>query len=373
MSDNKNFAALLDDSTVKLPKVGDLITGKVLSLGRNELRLDVGGIMTGVVRGPQLYNESSEYRNLKLGDEIEATVIELENENGDLELSFRFVGHTRAWGHLEELRRANTIIKSRVKEANKGGLLVDIEGTDGFLPVSQLNPEHYPRVTGGDKNKILEKLREYVGQELAVRVLDVNEKEDKLIVSEKTVWEDSQKTVSSNFQVGQIVEGEVSAITSFGAFVKFAGAEGLAHISELAWQRIDHPKDVVAIGQQVKAEIIQVEGAKIFLSLKRLVPDPWQTIGDKYKMNQIVSGKILKVNPFGLFVELDPEIHGLAHVSELSNEPITDINLLFKPGETRDFEIVSVEPSEHRLGLRVPGVTPKADVPKKEEQPEETK
>lgn len=364
------FAKLLDEQFGSVPKVGDTLKGSVLSVGRNEVRIDIDGLRTGVIRGPQLFAESAEYRNLKEGDEVEATVIELENENGELELSFRTAGHARAWNKLEELRKSGEIVKARIKEANKGGLMVDLDGMDAFLPVSQLSGDHYPRVAGGDKNKILEKLREFVGQDLAVKVIDVNEKEEKLIVSEKAMGEESKSVAADKFKVGEVIEGEVSAITAFGAFVKFDGVEGLVHISELAWQRIDHPKDVVRIGDRVKAEIIQIDGKKIFLSMKRLLPDPWKSVNDKYKVGQVVSGKIVKVNPYGLFIELDPEIQGLAHVSELSNEQIDDITKVFAIGDTREFEIVSIEPEEHRLGLRVPGVKPKAKTTEKEEKGE---
>lgn len=364
------FAKLLDEQFGSVPKMGDTLQGKVLSVGRNEVRIDIDGLRTGVIRGPQLFAESAEYRNLKEGDIVEATAIELENENGELELSFRTAGHARAWSKLEELRKSGEIVKARIKEANKGGLMVDLDGMDAFLPVSQLSGDHYPRVAGGDKNKILEKLREFVGQDLAVKVIDVNEKEEKLIVSEKAMGEESKSVAADKFKVAEVIEGEVSAITAFGAFVKFDGVEGLVHISELAWQRIDHPKDVVRIGDHVKAEIIQIDGKKIFLSMKRLLPDPWKSVNDKYKVGQVVSGKIVKVNPYGLFIELDPEIQGLAHVSELSNDQIDDITKVFGIGDTREFEIVSIEPEEHRLGLRVPGVKPKAKSPEKEEKSE---
>jgi small subunit ribosomal protein S1 len=222
----------------------------------------------------------------------------------------------------------------------------------GFLPVSQLIPEHYPRVEGGDKNKILEFLRQFINQPLQVKVLDVDEKEEKLIVSEKAAWEEVQEKAVSKFKVGDKVKGKVTAVTDFGAFVEFGTKmEGLVHISELAWQRIDNPRDIVKVGDQVEAEIINIEGTKIFLSMKKLQKDPWGNISEKYKVNDMVSGKVLKVNPFGLFVELDPEIHGLAHISELSDKPITDINEIAKAGETIKFRIISIEPKDHRLGL----------------------
>ena len=198
-----------------------------------------------------------------------------------------------------------------------------------------------------------------MGKNFKVKVIDVNQKEEKLIVSEKEVWEDEQKNVLESYKIGDIVDGEVGALTSFGAFIKFGdGLEGLVHISEIAWQRIEHPKDVLDIGDKVKAQIIDLNKSKIYLSIKRLVDDPWKTVKDKYKIGQVVEGEIHKVEPFGLMVKLDEQIHGLAHVSELYDTPMTDKALKekYKVGDKCKFEIVSIEPAEHRLGLKIEGV-----------------
>jgi small subunit ribosomal protein S1 len=338
---------------LQIPKVGDVIKGKILSANRREVRVDLGGLRTGVVRGRELFAESVEYNNLAIGDEVEGTVIDVENENGEVELSFRFAGQKKAWEELRHLFTTGEAIDVKILEANKGGLLVRVNHVNGFLPVSQLAPDHYPRVSGGDKHKILERLKSYVGQTFKARVLDVNEEEEKLILSEKVVWEESQKNVISRYKVGDRITGEVTALADFGAFIKFDALEGLVHISEIAWQRIDHPKDLLKLGQHVQAEIIGLEGSKIFLSMKKLIEDPWQHIEKKYRVGDVVQGKVLKVNPFGFFVELDPEIHGLAHVSELSSKPVKDVAEIGKVGDTLPFKIVSIEPQEHRLGLSI--------------------
>ncbi|NUM25853.1 MAG: S1 RNA-binding domain-containing protein [Candidatus Buchananbacteria bacterium] len=368
---------LAEGDFIKIPKIGDIIKGVVIDISRSEIRLDIDGLTTGIVRGREFYDESSEYSNLKVGDEVEATVIELENENGEMELSLRFAGHQKAWDNLSGLRDAGEIVKATIVDANKGGLMVKVGKIPGFLPVSQLMPEHYPRVPGGDKNKILDRLKSYVGKDFEVKIIDVNEGEDKLIVSEKAGWEEKQKDVISSYKVGDVIDGKVTAVTDFGVFVEFGDnkLEGLVHISELAWQRIDDPTDFVKVGDKIKAEIINVEGSKIFLSMKKLKADPWTNVGSKYQVGQIVKGKVLKVNPFGLFVELDPDIHGLAHISELSHKPVTDTTEIAKPGEEREFKILSIEPKDHRLGLSIkaltqapagevkPAAQPKADKP----------
>jgi len=358
---------LEEGSYLNIPAQGDVVKGKIISASRREVKIDLGGVMTGVVRGRELFAESSDYSNLASGEEVEATVIDLENENGEIELSFRFAGQRKAWEEMRSLFTTGAAIDAKIMEANKGGLIVKVGHVTGFLPVSQLSPDHYPRVAGGDKNKILEKLKTYVGNSMDVRVIDVNEPDEKLIVSEKALWEDKQKNVLAKYKVGDRVTGEVTAVADFGAFVRFDSLEGLVHISEIAWQRIDHPRDVLKVGQLVEAEVIGIEGSKIFLSMKKLVADPWKNIGAKYKVGDVVEGTVLKVNPFGFFVELDPEIHGLAHVSELSEAPVADVSTIGKPGDVMKFKIVSIEPTEHRLGLSIKALTAKEE-PKAEEK-----
>ncbi|OGF21114.1 hypothetical protein A2257_00255 [Candidatus Falkowbacteria bacterium RIFOXYA2_FULL_38_12] len=370
---------LADPNFLKIPKVGDVVRGKVLSISKNEVHLDIEGLTTGIVRGEELCNESSDYADLKPGEETEATVLELENEKGEMELSFRFAGHKKIWDKLNETLKSGEIVNATVTDANKGGLMVNVNKIMGFLPVSQLAPEHYPRIPGGEKAKILEKLRQFAGLVLEVKIIDANGEEEKLIVSEKAAWEERQKNIISSYKVGDIVEGTISALADFGAFVKFENLEGLVHISEIAWQRIEHPEDVVKIGEKIKAEIIGVEGSKIFLSMKKLVDDPWKKIAEKYKIGQIVPGKVLKINPFGLFVELDPEIHGLAHISALSEKPIQSPSEVANIGDTLDFKIISIEPIDHRLGLSLKlnekTPTPAEEAPKEktEEKIEEKK
>lgn len=350
---------LADQGFLNIPKAGDVIHGRILFVSKNLVRIDLPSYRTGVVRGDELIDTSGDVRGLKIGDEIEATVIDLENENGEVELSFKYAGERRAWEKALELMRQGTVIPAKIVEANKGGLTMKIANLVGFIPVSQLSPDNYPRVAGGDKQKIFEKLRSFVGKTLNVKVIDVNEAAQKLIVSEKAVWEDAQRSIISNYKVGDTIEGEVTALTDFGVFVKFGEAagpeasplEGLVHISEIAWQRIDHPKDVLALGDKVRAQIIGLEGSKIFLSIKNLIDDPWKRVHERYQVGALVKGKILKANPFGFFVELDPEIHGLAHISELADKPVRDLDEIAKIGDTIEWRVVSIEPDQHRLGL----------------------
>jgi small subunit ribosomal protein S1 len=365
------FGTLLNSSDQpKFPKVGEVVEGKVIALSKSEIHLDIGGILTGVVRGKELIDESGETASLKIGNLAKATVLDLENENGEMELSFRLAGHEKAWNELDALLASKEPIRVSVVAANKGGLMVKVGRIDGFLPVSQLTPEHYPRVEGGDKNKILELLNRFVGQNLTVKILDIDEAANKLIVSEKAAWEEERVEALRGFQLNQIIEGKVTGIVDFGIFIGFGdNLEGLVHISELSWQRIDNPREHYQVGQPIKAMIIGIEGSKISLSLKRLADDPWHHAAEKYKVGDTVKGKIARLNTFGAFVELDDVIHGLCHISELSHKRIKEPSEILRPGETREFKIISFDPAQHRLGLSVKalGPVPEAETEKASE------
>jgi len=354
---------LINSGVVKsIPKVGELVKGKVLSVNKNEAVIDIDGITTGVVRGWEMIDESGVTNNLKIDDEVAATVLDIENERGMVELSFRAAGHKQAWDELEQLKKDANTISAKPTEANKGGLVVRIGQVIGFLPVSQLNSEHYPRVEGGNKNKILDKLKELVGADLKVKVIDVDESDEKLIVSERVVDEDKQIAALEGIKMDDILDVKVVGVVDFGIFVelpvtsetekgKEQNIEGLIHISELAWQRVEHPKDLYKPGDSLKAQVIEIKGSKVSLSLKRIQDDPWKLVVEKYKVNQDIEGVVLKVNDFGAFVGLDDEIHGLCHISELALQPGEDAKMSVSEGETYKFRIINMEPEKHRMGL----------------------
>jgi len=372
-SAHDDFLALLNKNDLKVPQKGETVKGIVISASKSEVKLDINGVLIGVVRGPELYEEIAEYADLESGDEVEATVIEEENENGEMELSFRYAGHAKAWDNLRKAFKDKETAKVKVIAANKGGLLVNFGQISGFLPVSQLAPDNYPRVTGGDKGKILEQLKNFIGQELEVKVvnLDENEKEDKIIFSEKDVWSEQQKDTILKYKVGTEVDGKITAVTDFGVFINFGdNLEGLIHISELAWQRIENPANLYNVGDSIKAKVISIDGSKIFLSSKKLLKDPWEDVEKKYKKGQIVKGTLLKVNPFGLFVKLDEDIHGLAHISQIGLAPNQKINEAYKVGDLLDFMVVSIEPKDHRLGLAIKKDDLASPLQKKSDQPE---
>lgn len=360
VADAKTMQALLasEGVDIKVPKAGDVLEAKVLSLGKNEVYVDIDGIGLGVVRGRELYDDAVRVGTLKIGDTVMASVIEPENKDGNIELSFRQAGQERVWQTLADRMKTREIIKSKILEANKGGLMVEVNGVMGFLPVSQLSSEHYPRVEDGDKNKILEVLKSYVNTIFDVQIITADAQDEKLIVSEKAVGEEVLRAKIGKLQLNDVVEGEVSGIVDFGIFLKFGeGLEGLVHISELSWNRIEHPKDLYKVGQKVQAQIISVDRDRISLSIKRLQPDPWMESIKKYQVGQIVKGKVTKLMNFGAFVELDPEVSGLVHSVELSSEEVKDPSDVIKIGDEKEFKIISIEPQEHRLGLSLRAVT----------------
>lgn len=349
---------------IKVLKPGDMVEGKLLSIGKNEVYVDLEGYGLGVVRGRELFDDQSSLSNLKPGDKIFATVMEGENKEGVVELSLRQAGQERVWQTLRQKMESKEIVRTKIIEANKGGLMVEVNGTIGFLPVSQLSMEHYPRVEDGDKSKILEVLKSYVGQLFDVQIITADSGEEKLIVSEKSVFEAELSARLSSLKIGQVVEGTVTGVVDFGAFVKFGELEGLVHISELAWQRIENPKDIIKVGDTVKAKVISIDKGRVSLSIKQLQEDPWLEAVKKYQIGQAVKGKIAKIMPFGVFVELDKDIQGLAHIMELSHMAIKSAEEVLKVGEEKEFKIISIEPAEHRLGLSLKAMqeAPKAEV-----------
>ncbi|MBL8031203.1 MAG: S1 RNA-binding domain-containing protein [Candidatus Doudnabacteria bacterium] len=358
---------------IRVLKVGDIVEGTLLSVGKNEVYVDLVGYGVGVVRGRELYDDQATLASLKVGDTIFASVVESENKDGNIELSLRQAGHERVWQTLKTKMEDREIVSTKILGANKGGLMIEINGVLGFLPVSQLNLEHYPRVEDGDKTKILSALQSYVGQSFAVQIITADPEEEKLIVSEKAVSEKKTEEHLQKLKMGDVVVGAVTGVVDFGIFVKFGELEGLAHISELAWQRVENPKDLFRVGQEVQAKIIAIDKGRVSLSIKQLQPDPWLEAVKQYKIGQVVEGKVTKIMPFGVFVELSPEIQGLAHLAELSHEAIKDPENILKVGEVKSFKIISIEPADHRLGLSLKALEEKpAKAATKAEEKEES-
>lgn len=343
----------------KFPKTGEVIAGTVARKDGPVLYVDLGQFGMGIIYGREYQEASDIIKQMKEGDPVSAKVAELANENGFVELSLKDAGYTLAWDELIRLRTTSEVIEVMIKEVNKGGLMAEVNGVTAFMPVSQLATKHYPRVEGGDKQKILTELQKFVGQPFKVRVIDVNQSEDKLIISEREAQDNDLRKVLVQYKVGDIVDGEVSGVVNFGVFVRFtppkvegvelAELEGLVHISELDWQLIENPSDIFKPNDKVQAKIISLEGDKISLSIKALKRDPWDQVDEKFKKGDVIHGTVTKLNPFGAFVRVDTEIQGLAHVSEFGSE--ADMKAKLEAGKTYDFHIQSISKQEHRMAL----------------------
>ncbi len=384
---------LLETMPVKVVKDGEKITGKIVDITNNAAYVDLKSFGAGIIYGKEIKDGFGLNRQkLGIGDKISAVVVEPENEEGYVELSITEAVREEAWRDLVEKQENKEPVSVKILDANKGGLMIELNGMRGFMPVSQLTAEHYPRVEDGDKNKILDILKGFVDTEMTVCVIAADEAEDKLIVSEKEAFKDKEKEFIAEFKVGDIVEGDISGVVDFGAFVKFLPPskektgtdedklEGLVHISQLDWQLISNPRDVVKVGDKVKAKIISIDDSRISLSIRDLKNDPWMSVEETYKVGGEYKGKINKINHFGAFVYLDKDIHGLAHVSSFPGYPKKSIDEVVEMEKEYMWKIMSVEPNSHRMGLKFVGEVGKESIksvksPKKAEKsvkPEKT-
>lgn len=346
-------------SGTKTFKIGEIIEGKVVGKGRSAIYLNLEPLGTGIIYGKEYQMAKEMLKKAQEGDVIACKIVEEENEDGYVELSASKAGQDFAWGDLKEKKEKGETIKVRITGANKGGLLAKLLDISAFLPVSQLSANNYPKVEGGDSSRILKELQKFIGTEMSVQILDFSPKEGKLILSEKMKDLDKTKELIKKYKVGDVIEGEITGIASFGAFIKFDdNIEGLIHISELAWQVINDPSEVVKEGQKVQAKIVETTEDKIFLSLKALKENPWQGVADLYKKGDVVRGKVTKINPFGAFVQIledkdsgGDKIQGLCHVSEF--ETVKKMTEVLKVNDEHDFIVASIDPDEHRMILRL--------------------
>jgi small subunit ribosomal protein S1 len=378
--EEKTMEELIEQNPPHIPEEGSKVKGNVIAIDNHAVYVDLKDSGTGIIFGKEVKDGFGENRKkLQAGDEISATVVDVENEDGYVELSVREAIREEAWKDILNKKEKKEIFNIKISDANKGGLMTEVNGITGFMPVSQLTAEHYPRVEDGDKNKIFEILKSYVNTEMTVCVLNAVPEEDNLIVSEKEAHKDEEKENVSEFKVGDIVEGEISGVVDFGAFIKFLPPskknskddkdklEGLVHISQLDWKLIDNPREVVKVGDKVRAKIISINDTRVSLSMRDLKNDPWNEVDKKYKIGDVVEGKVNKVNHFGAFVYLDNDIHGLSHISEfIAKYPGKNIDEIIKVGETYLWQITSMEPVEHRMGLKFAGEAKDKDKLKKE-------
>ncbi len=356
---------LLAKSSFNLPKPGDIVGGEIISISKNSVLIDLGSLGTGIVYPGEFYDNTTLQKSLKAGQQISGVLLDIENEDGYRELSLKRAQMTTAWEDIRKKKETGEVITTKIININKGGLIVEINSVQGFLPLSQLAPEHYPKIEGGDTTKIVQALQKFRNQDIQIKIIDFSAEENRLIVSEKAINDAQLKEEVMKFNVGEIVDAEVTDVTDFGAFVNIpvpgsesisedgtekikSKVEGLIHISEIDWKIIDNPRNVLKSGQTVKAKIISIDGNKISLSLKALKSNPWEKIEEKYQVGQIVSGEVLKMTSYGALVKLDEEISGFLPTSELTDKKVEEAPKL---GDKITAAIVSIDSKERRILL----------------------
>ena len=336
------------EASARRPEMGALVEGKVISIGKNALYIDLGPVGTGIIFGREFINARDTIKKVHPGDTIAAKVVLSENEDGYVELSLKEARQALVWEEAEEAIGKKTKFDILVKEANKGGLMLEWQGIKGFLPASQLSPEHYPRVENGNKEKIFTELQKFIGEKLSVSILSADPKEEKLIFTEKGGEEKEQTELAEKYAVGAIVEGEITGIVDFGLFVKIEeGLEGLVHISEMDWGLVEDPRAMFKVGGQVTAQVIEVKDGKVSLSIKALRPNPWVEAEKKYEKGEIVKGIVIKHNKHGALVSIEEGVAGLVHISEFGDAE--KLKQALELGKTYSFKITLFEPKSQRL------------------------
>jgi small subunit ribosomal protein S1 len=338
---------LLAGSDIQQLKAGDVVEGVVTSVRKNEVWIDLGARGVGVV----MRREIGHGQTLEEGQEVVTSVVDPEMDEGHALLSMRRAAKDRGWDELQKAFDDQQIIEISPYDANRGGLLVELEGIRGFLPVSQLAAGHYPRVSGADKDEILQKLNALTSKTLRVRILDISRKDNKLIFSEKEAVKDDMAQRFNKLAVGDVVEGVVTGVIDFGAFVNVDGIEGLIHISEISWERVEDPRNYVKNGQNIEAKIIAIDKDRLSLSLKQMQEDPWLHEVKAFKKGDTVEGKVTRITPFGAFVQLSPSVEALVHVSEMSDDEGADPEKIFQLNEKKNFKVLDIDTEGRKIAL----------------------
>ena len=336
------------------PIIGDLVEGPVIAIEKASVFVDLAPFGTGIIYGREFMTARDIIKKINIGDVIAAKIIDTAHPEGYFELSLKEARQALIWSEAETAIREKKSLELPVKEANKGGLLIEWQGIVGFLPASQLKAEHYPRVSDGDKDKILDELKKFVGTRMTLSIITADPKEGKLIFSEKGSEQKEKEKIVSKYEVGCDVEGVVTGVVDFGIFVKLEESlEGLIHISEIDWGLVDDPHNFVKVGQKVKAKIIEIKDGKISLSMKQLKPNPWLEANKKYKKDMPVTGVVIKFNKHGALASIEEGVAGLVHVSEFGSEE--KLRKVLELGKTYNFKITLFDPKEQKMALTYTG------------------
>ena len=351
------YIYMTEDTTTavvpELVRTDDIVEGTVVAIEKAALYVDLGTSGTGIIYGIEFMNARDVIKRINIGDTISAKVIMRENRDGYVELSLKEARQALMWNDAEAAIKEKRVLDLVIKDANKGGLIIDWQGISGFLPASQLKEENYPRVEDGDKDKIMRELKKLIGKRISVTIISAIPKEGKLIFSEKDG--NSEKTTNKemttgSYVVGDEVEGVVTGVVEFGIFVKLEdGVEGLVHKSEIDWGLVEDTKQHAKVGDRVRAKIIEIKDGKISLSLKALKENPWKEAAQKYKKGDIVDGVVIKFNKHGALVSIEEGVAGLVHVSDFGDE--TKLRAALSLGKIYKFAITLFDPNEERMTL----------------------
>lgn len=353
----KKPTSLMEELVMKSmnpPSTGDIVEGAVIAIEPTAIFISLPPFGTGVIYGKEFQNARDVVRKINIGDIISAKVVGTDHPEGYTELSLKEARQALIWAEAEEHIKLKKPLDLMVKEANKGGLIIDWQGISGFLPASQLKAEHYPRVDGGDKERILDELRKLVGQTITVTIITAVPKEGKLIFSEKNLVEKDRERIIEKYVIGDEVDGTVTGIVDFGAFVKLEdGLEGLVHISEIDWGLVESPGQFVHVGDKIKVKIIEIKEGKVSLSIKALKENPWKEAAKKYKKDDIVTAVIIKYNRHGALASIEEGVAGLVHISEFGSEE--KLREKLELGKTFSFKISLFDPKEQKMALTFVG------------------
>ncbi len=332
------------------PIAEDVIEGKVIGIEKTAVYVDLAPFGTGIIFGREFLQARDIIKNVNVGDTIAGKVVGFDNPEGYIEISLKEARQAQIWQEAEDAIRDKKQFDLPIVDANKGGLIMSWQGIQGFLPASQLKPEHYPRVTDGDKDKILEELRKLIGEHISVAIIAAMPKEGKLIFSEKGEMEKVRSVMVDKYTLGDEVMGEVTGAVDFGIFVKLEeGLEGLVHISEMDWSLVENPRSVYKVGDRVNVKVIEIKDGKISLSIKALKPNPWSEAEKKYKKGDEVKGVVIKFNKHGALASIEEGVAGLVHVSEFGSEDKLREKLGL--GKVYNFKISTFDPKEQKMTL----------------------
>jgi small subunit ribosomal protein S1 len=338
---------LLSDSATGALETGASLDATILTIKKNEITVDLGIYGVGVV--PK--REIGFGKKYEIGEKVNISVIEAD-AGDEILVSLRKAAKEKGWDEIQKILEEGRTVEIMPYDSNKGGLMIEYGGVRGFMPVSQLSPEHYPRVGSESKDEISGRLNALVGKPLMAQILDVDKKQNKLIFSEKEAIKDGLEEKFASIKVGDVVSGKVTGVVDFGAFVSVDGIEGMVHISEISWERVVSPADFLKLGDEVKAKIIAIDKDRLSLSIKQLQDDPWLQESEQFKLGDIIEGTVTRITPFGAFVQISPAVEALVHVSEL-NRGERNPEKMFTLNEKQKFKVVEINRDSRKISLGI--------------------